>query len=112
MPGPERWCDRWGSGDGIAQFAQRVMIWKNAAVSTRTPTKTSSSSTPSSASWLDRYFHITERGSTISREVRGGIVTFFSMSYILVLNPAILSKASPPGPRPSSPPAPPSSPQS
>ena len=73
------------------------MIWKNAAVSTRTPTKTSSSSTPSSASWLDRYFHITERGSTISREVRGGIVTFFSMSYILVLNPAILSKASPPG---------------
>ena len=78
-------------------FAQRVMIWKNAAVSTRTPTKTSSSSTPSSASWLDRYFHITERGSTISREVRGGIVTFFSMSYILVLNPAILSKASPPG---------------
>jgi len=80
-------------------FAQRVMIWKNAAVSTRHPTKSlsSSSSSPGSASWLDRYFHISERGSTISREVRGGIVTFFSMSYILVLNPAILSKASPPG---------------
>ena len=67
-------------------------------MSTRTPTKSSSSSSsPSTSSWLDRYFHITERGSTISREVRGGIVTFFSMSYILVLNPAILSKASPPG---------------
>ena len=78
-------------------FAQRVMIWKNAAVSTRTPTKSSSSSSPSQVSRLDRFFHITERGSSISREIRGGIVTFFSMSYILVLNPAILSKASPPG---------------
>ena len=78
-------------------FAQRVMIWKNAAVSTRTPTKSSSSSSPSQVSRLDQFFHITERGSSISREIRGGIVTFFSMSYILVLNPAILSKASPPG---------------
>lgn len=78
-------------------FAQRLMIWKNAAVSTRTPTKSSSSSSPSQVSRLDRFFHITERGSSISREIRGGIVTFFSMSYILVLNPAILSKASPPG---------------
>jgi len=78
-------------------FAQRVMIWKNAAVSTRTSTKASSSSSPSQVSRLDRFFHITERGSSISREIRGGIVTFFSMSYILVLNPAILSKASPAG---------------
>jgi len=81
----------------VLSFAQRVMIWKNAAVSTRTPTKASSSSSPSQVSRLDRFFHITERGSSISREIRGGIVTFFSMSYILVLNPAILSKASPPG---------------
>ena len=80
-----------------AGFAQRVMIWKNAAVSTRTSTKASSSSSPSQVSRLDRFFQITERGSSISREIRGGIVTFFSMSYILVLNPAILSKASPPG---------------
>jgi len=42
-------------------------------------------------SWIDRYFHITERGSTVGREIRGGIVTFFAMSYILVLNPLILS---------------------
>nr|WP_226920628.1 NCS2 family permease [Georgenia subflava] len=41
--------------------------------------------------WLDRTFHITERGSTVGREVRGGIVTFFAMSYILVVNPLILS---------------------
>ena len=42
-------------------------------------------------SWIDRYFQITERGSTVGREIRGGIVTFFAMSYILVLNPLILS---------------------
>jgi AGZA family xanthine/uracil permease-like MFS transporter len=39
---------------------------------------------------VDRFFSVTARGSTIGREVRGGIVTFFAMSYILVLNPLIL----------------------
>ncbi|GAA1422139.1 NCS2 family permease [Streptomyces thermospinosisporus] len=42
-------------------------------------------------SWLDRYFHITHRGSTVAREVRGGITTFMAMAYILLLNPLILS---------------------
>lgn len=42
------------------------------------------------AGFLDRYFSITERGSTIGREVRGGVVTFFAMAYIIVLNPIIL----------------------
>jgi adenine/guanine/hypoxanthine permease len=42
---------------------------------------------------LDRYFKITERGSTVPREVRGGIVTFFTMAYIIVLNPLILGFA-------------------
>ena len=45
---------------------------------------------PARPSGLDRYFHITERGSTVAREVRGGIVTFFSMAYIVVLNPLII----------------------
>ncbi len=40
---------------------------------------------------LDRYFKITERGSNLSREIRGGFATFFAMSYIVVLNPLILS---------------------
>ncbi|MCM3662576.1 NCS2 family permease [Georgenia satyanarayanai] len=44
-----------------------------------------------SLSRIDRYFRISERGSTIGQEIRGGIVTFFTMSYILVLNPLILS---------------------
>jgi AGZA family xanthine/uracil permease-like MFS transporter len=42
---------------------------------------------------VDRYFKITERGSDLSREVRGGFATFFAMSYIVVLNPLILSGA-------------------
>ena len=42
---------------------------------------------------LDDYFKISERGSTISREVRGGVVTFFTMAYIIVLNPLILGFA-------------------
>ncbi len=39
---------------------------------------------------IDRYFKITERGSTIGTEIRGGLVTFFTMSYIIVLNPLII----------------------
>ena len=40
---------------------------------------------------LDRFFEITRRGSTIGTEVRGGIVTFVTMAYIVILNPIILS---------------------
>ncbi|MEU8240663.1 NCS2 family permease [Actinoplanes missouriensis] len=40
---------------------------------------------------FDRFFEITARGSTLSREIRGGIVTFFTMAYIVVLNPLILA---------------------
>ncbi|MFL6158154.1 MAG: NCS2 family permease [Marmoricola sp.] len=42
---------------------------------------------------MDTFFKITERGSTVGREIRGGIVTFFTMSYIIVLNPLILGFA-------------------
>ncbi|WP_103502865.1 NCS2 family permease [Streptomyces sp. SM14] len=44
----------------------------------------------SGASRLDAFFQISERGSTVGREIRGGLVTFFTMAYILVLNPVIL----------------------
>ncbi len=46
---------------------------------------------PAGRSWLDRYFHISHRGSTVAREVRGGVTTFMAMAYILLLNPLILS---------------------
>ncbi|MFI2753240.1 NCS2 family permease [Cellulomonas sp. P22] len=39
---------------------------------------------------LDRFFKITERGSSVGSEIRGGLVTFFAMSYIIVLNPLII----------------------
>ncbi|AKC39759.1 putative hypoxanthine/guanine permease [Mycolicibacterium phlei] len=39
---------------------------------------------------VDRFFRISERQSTLGREVRGGIVTFFAMAYIVVLNPLII----------------------
>ncbi|GAA2707113.1 NCS2 family permease [Micromonospora olivasterospora] len=42
---------------------------------------------------FDRFFEITARGSTTSREVRGGFATFFTMAYIVVLNPLILGGA-------------------
>lgn len=44
----------------------------------------------SSPSPVDRFFKISERGSTVGTEIRGGLVTFFTMSYILVLNPLII----------------------
>jgi len=40
---------------------------------------------------LDKYFKITQRGSTLGREIRGGVVTFFTMAYIVALNPLILA---------------------
>ncbi|MFE9864489.1 NCS2 family permease [Streptomyces sp. NPDC005506] len=42
---------------------------------------------------IDRYFAISDRGSTFGREIRGGFATFFTMAYILVLNPIILGSA-------------------
>ncbi|GIL29766.1 NCS2 family permease [Actinocatenispora comari] len=42
---------------------------------------------------IDRYFRISQRGSTMPREIRGGLATFFTMAYILVLNPLILGGA-------------------
>ncbi len=54
---------------------------------------TSPSKTPTPGGFvgrLDAYFRITERGSTVGTEIRGGLVTFFTMSYIIVLNPLII----------------------
>lgn len=42
---------------------------------------------------LDDFFSISARGSTVAREVRGGLVTFFTMAYILALNPLIIGTA-------------------
>ena len=39
---------------------------------------------------IDDWFELSKRGSTLGREVRGGLVTFFTMAYIIVLNPLII----------------------
>jgi AGZA family xanthine/uracil permease-like MFS transporter len=44
-------------------------------------------------SMLDSFFKISQRGSTVAREVRGGVVTFFTMAYIVALNPLIIGLA-------------------
>lgn len=41
---------------------------------------------------LYRYFEVEDRCSDIWKEIRGGLATFLTMSYILLVNPQILSK--------------------
>jgi AGZA family xanthine/uracil permease-like MFS transporter len=53
-------------------------------------TKTAALRTEGSGGGLDGFFRISERGSTVSQEIRGGLVTFFTMAYIVVLNPLII----------------------
>ena len=63
-------------------------------MSTSVPQSVSSDSPssvpPQSGSALDRYFRISERGSSIGAEIRAGVVTFFAMAYIIILNPLII----------------------
>jgi AGZA family xanthine/uracil permease-like MFS transporter len=52
-----------------------------------------------SRSLLDRFFGLQERGTTVRTEILGGVTTFITMAYIIVVNPAILKAADiPPGP--------------
>lgn len=39
---------------------------------------------------VDRFFKISERGSSLRAEILGGLVTFATMAYIIALNPSIL----------------------
>ncbi|MFA6364034.1 NCS2 family permease [Methanoregula sp.] len=39
---------------------------------------------------IDKFFHVTERGSTIRREIVAGLVTFVAIVYIIIVNPGIL----------------------
>lgn len=58
-----------------------------------TPTQTPAAASSPRGGRLDNFFTITGRGSSISREVRGGLVTFFTMAYIIALNPLIIGTA-------------------
>ena len=52
-----------------------------------------STTTKPSTTGFDRWFELSARGSTYGREIRGGLVTFFTMAYIVVLNPLIIGTA-------------------
>jgi adenine/guanine/hypoxanthine permease len=54
------------------------------------PSTITSRKTTATRGGLDSFFKITQRGSTVPREVRGGFATFFTMAYIVVLNPLII----------------------
>jgi AGZA family xanthine/uracil permease-like MFS transporter len=56
----------------------------------KTQTAPSPARGPGGTGTLDRFFQISQRGSTVTRELRGGLVTFFTMAYIVVLNPLII----------------------
>jgi AGZA family xanthine/uracil permease-like MFS transporter len=45
---------------------------------------------------LDRFFKITQRGSTLRTEIVAGLATWLTMAYILFLNPAILGAVADP----------------
>ena len=42
---------------------------------------------------LQRYFRLAENGTTVRREFLGGVTTFLTMAYIVVVNPQILAQA-------------------
>ncbi len=42
---------------------------------------------------VDRFFRVTERGSTIRTEIKGALLIFFSMSYIMIVNPIMMADA-------------------
>ena len=40
---------------------------------------------------MEKFFHLKENGTTVSTEIMAGLTTFFAMSYIIIVNPQILS---------------------
>ena len=42
--------------------------------------------------WIERRFGVSAAGSTVRREILGGLTTFLTMSYILVVNPLVFLK--------------------
>lgn len=49
--------------------------------------------TPRLLGWLEHFFRLGEHGSTWGRELVGGTTTFLAMSYIIFVQPGVLSQA-------------------
>src|SRR3954463_4825857 len=87
---------------GVASMAEKSRPTKGAAASSAddgTPAEVVATQAPRRSegprarpkNGVDRFFSISARRSTVGRELRGGLTTFFTMAYIVVLNPIILS---------------------
>src|ERR1700735_3934407 len=46
-----------------------------------------------SPGFIQRYFRLAENETTVRREMLGGLTTFMTMAYIIVVNPQILSQS-------------------
>jgi len=57
------------------------------------PATSGRSARDAAAGRLDRWFSLDARGTTVRTEFLGGLATFLTMSYIVFVNPAILSAA-------------------
>lgn len=51
---------------------------------------TASTNAAPTSGLIDRFFQVSARGSTVGTEIRAGVVTFFAMAYIIILNPLII----------------------
>lgn len=66
---------------------------KNTTKTANKSGKKTTSGSPSTSGGLDGFFELSKRKSSVRQEIRGGLVTFFAMAYILVVNPSILIAA-------------------
>ena len=77
----------------VSSRARRASTFLAGGSMTTASTSPEATTPPAPKGSLDRFFEISRRGSTIGTEIRGGIVTFFTMAYILALNPLIIGTA-------------------
>lgn len=42
---------------------------------------------------MEKFFKLKENGTSVSTEIMAGLTTFFAMSYIIIVNPSILSQS-------------------
>jgi AGZA family xanthine/uracil permease-like MFS transporter len=47
---------------------------------------------PHAPGFLERFFQLSAHGTTVKRELVGGLTTFAAMAYVLAVNPAILAE--------------------
>src|SRR4051812_8053490 len=77
-----------GARTGPRKAPARMRSRMSTSATTKAPAPEQPDPRPAQGA-VDRYFRISERGSTLPREIRGGFATFFAMAYIIVLNPII-----------------------